>query len=278
VLTKGGGRPWTIKERWECLSDHCAVAARVERSDVKRVTLRQTDWETVMEYLGREEELKKAGLGMEQHEYRYPQDGYKRLCTLLDEEWTRTIQVCTRAKRWWKREWKHLRRSARKETKARAEFRSEIRKTKAECWGNWVEEGKGVWDILRVAKNPFNRRVRLETEERTSVDEADHEGKAAGFISHNIISGPEHPPPPQSRREREMPSKKTMDSILRALGKTKSSSATGPDGVSWRLLKALKDTHLGRAVLEDVGEWRQMEMVRIPKPGKVVGKVKGGGR
>jgi len=80
----------------------------------------------------------------------------------------------------------------------------------------------------------------------------------------------------------------TMERILRALKKTKSSSCPGPDGISWRLLKALKDTRLGKTVLEDAGqmaqvgnkyygeeEWRQMEMVMIPKLGKDHRKVKG---
>jgi len=71
--------------------------------------------------------------------------------------------------------------------------------------------------------------------------------------------------------------------VRRALGKTRNHSAPGPDGVSWRLLKALKGKELGEAVLEDVGqmaevgnryygeeEWRQMEMVIIPKPGRDV--------
>jgi len=64
-------------------------------------------------------------------------------------------------------------------------------------------------------------------------------------------------------------------------------SLAGPDGISWKLLKAIKGTKLGKAVIEDVAqvvsgdgtrmpeEWRSMKMVMVPKPGKDHTKAKG---
>jgi len=75
--------------------------------------------------------------------------------------------------------------------------------------------------------------------------------------------------------------------VWTALGKTKNNSAPGPDGVSWKLLKTIKNTPLGRAMVEDVSqvvagvgtkmpeEWREMKMVMLPKPGKDHERVKG---
>ena len=40
--------------------------------------------------------------------------------------------------------------------------------------------------------------------------------------------------------------------VRRALGKTKNGSAPGPDGVGYRLIKAVRDTHLGRELIEEI--------------------------
>ena len=57
---------------------------------------------------------------------------------------------------------------------------------------------------------------------------------------------------------------------------TKNSSALGPDGVSYRLIKSVRDTPLGQGVIREVAEsllegrtplkWRAMRVVLIPKP------------
>ena len=51
--------------------------------------------------------------------------------------------------------------------------------------------------------------------------------------------------------------------VLRALGKTKNKSATG---ISWRLLKIIKGTVMGKAVIKDVAVGATPEeKVRVPK-------------
>ena len=42
------------------------------------------------------------------------------------------------------------------------------------------------------------------------------------------------------------------ESVRRALGRTKNRSATGPDGISYRLIKAIRDIRLGRELIEEV--------------------------
>jgi len=79
-----------------------------------------------------------------------------------------------------------------------------------------------------------------------------------------------------------------MAHIHHMLKKTRNNSAPGPDGVGWRLLKLLKGTRVGKAMLEDAGQvaerrgttrmpesWRDMKMVMIPKLGKDHTAVKG---
>lgn len=69
------------------------------------------------------------------------------------------------------------------------------------------------------------------------------------------------------------------------MSKTSKSSSPGPDGISYRLLKLIRDTDLGKAILNDIAltvtgthtplAWRALSMVMIPKPGKDHSKVKG---
>ena len=55
----------------------------------------------------------------------------------------------------------------------------------------WVEEGKSVWDIARVARNPFNLQTRCtKVEEGEGQVHGEDSGVAAAFIKHNLISEP----------------------------------------------------------------------------------------
>ena len=66
--------------------------------------------------------------------------------------------------------------------------------------------------------------------------------------------------------------------VLRALGRTKNGSAHGPDGIGYRLIKAVRDTRLGQGLVDEVVDnlvrgvippaWREMRVVFIPKPGR----------
>ena len=63
-----------------------------------------------------------------------------------------------------------------------------------------------------------------------------------------------------------------------ALSGTKNNSAAGPDGVGYRLIKAVQDTRLGIELLGEVvaalrggyipDRWRDMRVVLIPKPAR----------
>ena len=66
--------------------------------------------------------------------------------------------------------------------------------------------------------------------------------------------------------------------VLGALGRTKNGSASGLDGIGYRLIKAVRDTRLGRELVDEVVDnlvmgvvppkWREMRVVFIPKPSR----------
>ena len=72
--------------------------------------------------------------------------------------------------------------------------------------------------------------------------------------------------------------------VEKALIGAKNSSAPGPDGVTYHLIKAVRDTPLGQRVIKEVAEsllegrtpleWREMSVVLIPKPGMDLTKTK----
>ena len=69
-----------------------------------------------------------------------------------------------------------------------------------------------------------------------------------------------------------------MEWVRSALSGTKNNSAAGPEGVGYRIIKAISDTKLGIEVLGEVvaalrggympDRWREMRVVLIPKPGR----------
>jgi len=106
-----------------------------------------------------------------------------------------------------------------------------------------ITEGKDVWDIARVCKNPFGMRERcgvLEDGERHIYETRAEKRRA--FTAHNLITAPTAEREAVARQEKRRASDDIMVRIGQALRKTRNDSAPGPDGVSWKLLKAIKET------------------------------------
>jgi len=150
VLTKSGGRLWAIKEGWGCLSDHAAVGARVKVGSREVVRLTRMDWRKVEEYVEKEKVKEEKRVGMSEHEYEYEDQAVEELTRILREEWTRTVEVYSRSKRWWWQEFKQLKKKAVKDKGARKLLRKKIKEVKAEQWRKFVEEGDDVWKIARI--------------------------------------------------------------------------------------------------------------------------------
>lgn len=232
------------------------MGVKAQLEDTKHQKLKQTDWRKVREYVDREEEREKTGVRPESPGFTYTGEAYNTLRSLMENKWTRTLDICGRSKRWGKQEFKDLRRKGVKDKQARKELKRKIRESKAKCWGDWIEQGKDMWQIMRVARNPFQLKERchtLELEDGTIIQEDDSEGKCRAFVEYNVIHGHSETVVNNRKTTRITPSKRVMEQVRRALEKTKSLSTPGPDGISWRLLKAIKDTKLGTVVLEDIG-------------------------
>ena len=152
-------------------------------------------------------------------------------------------------------------------------------------WKEWVAEGKDIWAIVRVARNPFG----LKEKGNAIIDqgmllESDEDLKQA-FVRHNLKTD-------ENMKVRKEVNDRTeeidigvdhhiLQRVRRALKKTKNQSAAGPDHISWRLLKMIHKTQLGRHLERDVARmadtknrlrvpesWRQLTMVMIPRPYK----------
>ena len=75
-----------------------------------------------------------------------------------------------------------------------------------------------------------------------------------------------------------------MGWVRDALSGTKNNSAAGPDGIGYRLIKAVRDTRLGNELLGEIvaalrggcipDRWRDMRVVLIPKPGRDLTQIK----
>jgi len=143
--------------------------------------------------------------------------------------------------------------------------------------------------MVRICKNPFNNRARCGAikDDDGNVYEGDHD-KFEAFKRHNLITDPAEPRAEVRQQERRQASETTIRRVELALRKTKGNSAPGPDGISWKLLKLIRNTQLGKALMEDVAqvvdercdtrmpeEWRAMKMVMLPKPGKDHSRVRG---
>ena len=225
-----------IKEGWGCLSDYAAICTRVKLKDEKQITLTRMDWKKVDRYMETQKDKIEKEVGAQEHEYEYAGQAVEELTKKLKGEWTRTVNVCERSKRWWKQEFKQLRKEAVKDNGKRKQFRKMLKEAKEEQWRKFVEEGEDVWKIARVARNPFNLKERcgtLEKEDGEKVEEDDKEGKCRAFLEHNIICGPTPQGTgrrPQTRRSSS--SNETRERVRRALMKTRNNSAPGPDGIT----------------------------------------------
>ena len=175
-----------------------------------------------------------------------------------------------------------------------------IRESKAETWRKFLEENgeKDPWDVVRLAKNPWGRqgqgmkditdeegRVWHEDSDKVQAISArnfgwNNEGRCFDhdFDIANIRNTPAANGDPAIVAEMAI-------KVRTALSGTSSSSSPGPDGISYRFIKAIKDTTLGDMLFQEIGEvlatgiipyeWQESKVVMIPKPGKDHQQVKG---
>ena len=205
------------------------------------------------------------------------------------------IRICGRRKRWWDSELSAQVKVVRRERRGwrrvghRNVLRSEIAKMKRmvkekkyKCWRAFCEDLglQSPCEVVRWARDPWRERERIGRLKGSNGVWVDSDEEKVGCLVSEVFglqSGGARIGPrtwdrcPMSREELQC-------SVRRALGRTKNGSAPGPDGIGYRLIKAVKDTRLGRELMDEVVDnlwrgvfpeaWRQMRVVFIPKPGR----------
>ena len=202
------------------------------------------------------------------------------------------LRVCGKSKRWWNREITaqlavvrdHRRRYGRNGewVRERYRLRNLIRDGKRKCWEDFCTESgeKSPWEVVRWAKDPWRLKERMGRLRGTDGEWLESEGDKVGRLVRDLFGEEaaqdamgmgEHVECPYGMDE-------VMEWVRYALSGTKNNSAAGPDGVGYRLIKAVRDTRLGNELLREVvaalrggyipDGWRDMRVVLIPKPGR----------
>ena len=202
------------------------------------------------------------------------------------------LRVCGRSKRWWNGEIAaqlaivrdHRRRYGGNGqwVRERYRLRNLIQDGKRKCWEDFCTElgEKSPWEVVRWAKDLWRLKQRMGRlrgadgkwieSERDKVDGLVRDlcGEEAAQASVVVGEGEECPYSDDT----------LMEWVCSALSGTKNKSAAGPDGVGYRLFKAVRVTKLGIEVLGEVvaalmgcyipDRWREMRVVLIPKTGR----------
>ena len=176
------------------------------------------------------------------------------------------LSLCGRSKWWWNGEIAaqlatvrdHRRRYGlhRQWVKERYRLRNLIQDGKRKCWVDFCTESgeKSLWKLVRWAKDSWRLKVRMGRlrgadgkwleSERDKVDGLvrDLFREEAAQVSVVVGEGEECP----------YSEDKVMEWVCSALSGTKNNSAAGPNGVGYRMIKAVRDTKLGIEVLGEV--------------------------
>ena len=139
-----------------------------------------------------------------------------------------------------------------------------------------------------IARNPFGRRSTMPA----TLDNDNHtdDSKAQAIINHHFQGSHDMRNTPLHKMKGHQVEKERLVADMRkALSATNSNSAPGPDRISYRLLKEIKETKLGeqtlgiladfltgrRTILLGKGDGREVTVVMIPKEGKDLTRAKG---
>ena len=281
-------------------SDHALVSTTATKRKSPTKAYKTIDWERWQEWLESEAE--------DEEEYLYEDFGsaYRELakkCT----KWLLSKTACSHSKKWWDKEcrteWKKVKKEGRKNTSTYGitskRFKGMVKRKKQECWTKFIQQNDHhhPWKIISLARDPFRLRPQMREEirdNRGNILTQDKE-KVKGFQEHNFIWTPQQ----ESLTVQDSYIKEVLDDtplewrieqVVRALLNTKNNSAPGPDGISYRLLKLIRHTTLGKAIIRDIAccfpnnererediptAWQEMLTVMIPKPGKDHELVKG---
>ena len=308
VFTQGVN--WTPGESEMITSDHKVIWGEMEceenREEAKRVIV---DW---TKFLGDMEQIRDEWEPKEQVRWYRDLEGdtaYEKL-TSLRAQYLKESRITAKSKKWWSldlsNQLKLVRGCARggkgrgsKEVdqarwkrwkNERRKLSQMIKKSKEETWIKFLEENgeKNPWDVVRLAKNPWGRQGQgMGTLQDDDGNIWEQEQDKVRIISErNFGWDPGRVWEESEIGEGSQEAIKNLEGELKkALQGTSNSSAPGPDGISYRFIKAIKDTELGKNLFHQLAtnlsrghiptDFQRSKVVMIPKPGKDHKHVKG---
>ena len=275
---------WTSGETDWLLSDHASISGSLVIDEVKKTDSREVvTWYKLAVTLADEDERWYGDL--------MGDTAYDKLLDLRRKH-LKLLRVCGKSKRWWNGEITaqlavvrdHRRRYGRNGewVKEKYRLRNLIQDGKRKCWEDFCTESgeRSLWEVVRWAKDPWRLKEWMGRLRGTDGEWLEsEEDKVDGLV--RDLCGEEAAQDAMGMREHEdcpYVADEVMEWVCDALSGTKNNSAASPDGVGYRLIKAVRDTRLGNELLGEVvaalrggyipDRWRNMRVVLIPKPGR----------
>ena len=275
---------WTDAGADWLLSDHSRIGWSLVIDKVRRADRREVvDWDRLATTLADEDER-----------WYYDLIGETAYDKLLDlrRKHLKLLHVCGRSKRWWNGKISaqlavvhgHRSRYGRNGewVKERCRLRNLIRDGKRKCWEDFCTESgeKSPWEVVRWAKDPWRLKERMGRLRGADGAWLESEGEKVDGLVRDLFGEEVAQDTMDMGDGGECPygADEVMEWVCDALSGTKNNCAAGPDGVGYRLIKAIRDTRLGSDLLGKVvsalrggyipDRWRDMRVVLIPKPGR----------
>ena len=140
---------------------------------------------------------------------------------------------------------------------------------------------KDQWEVVRLAKNPSGAKSRMKRLKDLDGNVIEEEDRAEALEkAHFLWQDREIEEEEEDSRE-DAPGlgrEELKDKVLDALSRTSNTSAPGPDGISYKIIKWANRSVLGEYLIDDVvdnlmegkipKEWENSKVVFIPKPNR----------
>ena len=158
-----------------------------------------------------------------------------------------------------------------------------IREKKRNCWQKFVKEHgtKDPWEVVRLAKNPWGSKSRMKTLKDPDGKVIKEEDRAGALEKAHFLWHDREAEEGEENRREDAPGlgrEELKDKVLDALSRTSNTSAPGPDGISYKIIKWVNKSLLGEYLIDDVvdnlmegkipKEWQNSKVVFIPKPNR----------
>ena len=190
----------------------------------------------------------------------------------LTLKFQRNLRISGKSKKWWdpdlKRQLKNVRQSARggQGTQARTynpqrwkkwkqekgKMKRMIREKKRACWRRFLKEhgNKDPWEVVRMAKNPWGRRERMKVLKTLGGEEIPEAQQGAAMEKAHFLWDKTKTTKAWEPQGPGTDKQELLAKVYTALSGTSNTSAPGPDGISYKTLKAANKTPLGRALMD----------------------------